>query len=336
MYKNYSFVKILIILSLFILSNCSSLPVSDTGQDNFFDVETDKIINSLITYLPIDSKVLIYDLTDLNGVITHFGRYLAQKLYVKMSNLREIKLIDRKGIDLILKEQELQMSEAIEPSSVVEIGKLIGANFIVYGTLSELSAVIDIDFRIVNVEKGTVIGGTSHQIEKTREVARLVGSIIKSQEQQQKELAAYRETVLMEIEKEKDEMLRKIQEEETNKKQELKKLEEQIREKSIIIAEYEKKKAELQESNAYIKKIHREIDSLNWSVLEKLKIGMTLKQVISVLGNENVHKATNSVYVVGRYFLVFNGVVLGKVVKIEDDIDDPYAASARGKNICIY
>ena len=117
---------VLLIVFSFILG-CSTLP--DAEAETLFDTETEKIADSLITHLPIGSNVLVFDMTDLNGVITHFGRYMAEKLHVNMSALREINIVDRGGIELIMKEQEFQMSGNIEPASAVKIGSLVGADY---------------------------------------------------------------------------------------------------------------------------------------------------------------------------------------------------------------
>jgi hypothetical protein len=47
------------------------------------------------------------------------------------------------------------------------------------------------------------------------------------------------------------------------KKAELVKIDEEIRKKSIVIADYEKKKKVLEEKNAYVMQIHEQIDKLN-------------------------------------------------------------------------
>ena len=54
---------------------------------------------------------------------------MAEKLHVNMSALREINIVDRGGIELIMKEQEFQMSGNIEPASAVKIGSLVGADY---------------------------------------------------------------------------------------------------------------------------------------------------------------------------------------------------------------
>lgn len=317
-------ITVLLSLILVSLSGCvttsrSNKTLSPVDETTVLDKEADKIAQELSKQLPKDSRVLVLDFRDLNGIITHFGRYMAEKINITLSNFQGLTVVERQNIKLVLEEQKLQISGAVDEKTAVRIGKLVGANNIVYGTVTELENSIALNLRIVDVEKAVVTGGVSHNISKTREVVSLVGTIIKTEEEIMRELESKRQTILQEIEAEKQQRFKAIEEEEREKKYELAKLEKEIREKSIIIAEYEKKKKELERKNTYIDRIHREIDALNLSVLDKLKLGMTLRQVKSVLGSNNVHYAdsrgSGDWYTAGRYFLYFEGRVLVKVVR---------------------
>ena len=301
------------------------------------------IADSIESQLPFNSRVLILDFKDLDGVITHFGRYVADKLYIKLSTEESnITYIERQNIEYVLKEQQFQISGYVDEETATRISQLTGATHILSGVVTELENTISIDIKILNVEKGTVIGGMSQEIEKTREVASLVTTIIKTEEQKQTELEEQRQAILQEIEEEKQKRMKALEEEERQKKAELAKLEQEIREKSIIITEYEKQKQVLEEKKAYITKIHDQIDKINLSVRQKLKIGMTLEQVKTVLGKENVKIAESFCYIAGKYFLVFEGPVLTKVVPIgsENNVygitDDCGDARTGGMNVATY
>jgi len=143
----------------------------------------------------------------------------------------------------------------------------------------------------------------------------LVSTIVKSEEQQQKELSAKREAILKEVENERQRRLRALEVEEQKKKRQLVSIENEIRNKSIIISEYESRRAELLKQQSYIQQIHAEIDKMNRDVLSKLKLGMTKNQINAVLGYMDA-TGGNNVYMAGQYFLVFEGNVLTKVVPL--------------------
>lgn len=354
MNKLYAIIIVLII----ILLGCSPLNKSKNdlivgknnelnnkqNETNIFDNEVNTISDSLYKQIPLGSKVLILDFKDLNDIITHFGKYLAEKISINISKNKSIQTIDRNNIELIIKEQQFQLSGFVSDESAVEIGKFVGASHIIFGTITEFVDFVELELKIVNVEKATVIGGVSYKIEKTQNVASLVSIIVKSEEQQKMELENQRKLILAEIEEERQKKINALKEEEKQRKNELKKIEEEIRNKSIIITEYEERKKKLQEQQNYIQKMHNEIDKLNSDVLSKLKIGMTKSQVTSVLGKNNLHDCyIGNGYVSGKYFLIFNGNILTKVVrngsKSESGgsiVDDCFSAVVHGINIGKY
>lgn len=319
--KNY-YLLLILCFSLFSCSYLQSTKDNDStelkSEELIFDKTVTAISDSLYKQIPFGSKVLVLDFKDLNNIITHFGKYLAEKISINLSQKRSIQTIDRNNIELILEEQHFQLSGLVSDESAVSIGKFIGASHIVFGTLTEFVDYVEVELKIVNVERAIVIGGLSHKINKSQNVASLVSLIVKSEEQQKIELERQRKIILAEIEQERQEMLEEFTNEEKQKKIELKKLENEIREKSIIIAEYEERKKELKEKENYIIKIHNEIDRLNSNVLSKLKIGMTKSEITNVLGKNKINHCAfpyEEHFVCGKYFLIFEGNVLSRIVR---------------------
>jgi len=331
-------------LILLTLISCSNIGILPKIESDVFDDEVRSISESLLNQIPPDSRVLILDFKDLNEIITHFGRYLAERISVNLSNDKSIQTVDRNNIEVIISEQKLQLSGIVDENSAVNIGKITGATHIVFGTIAEFQNYVGLDLKIVNVENGTVIGGVSPRIETTRNIATLVSTIVKSEEQQQKELEVQRQKIISDIESERFARLKAIEDEEKQKKRQLIDLENEIREKSIIISEYEARKKELQKQQTYIQQIHTEIDRINSDIITKLKIGMTKNQVTEILGdiNTNCEDFSCACIVSGRYFLIFNGSILVKVVlngsrnSVGYIIDSCTGAKMYGQNIIKY
>ena len=62
----------------------------------------------------------------------------------------------RSEVDKILKEQKFQKSGCVSDECIVEIGKMIGVNQIVGGSISQVGNVYSVSARIVNVETGEI------------------------------------------------------------------------------------------------------------------------------------------------------------------------------------
>lgn len=314
--------------------------VSFKHNKDYFEEDLNEISEIIYNNVPLGSNVLILDFTDLNGIITHFGKYLSERTYIKMSQNDYFNIVDRNSVELILQEQALQLSGLIDEETITELGNLVGANIFIKGILTEFKDFVDIEISVIDITRGTILGGDNHQINKTKEVSSLIGSIIKSEEQIQRELEIYKQNIMENIENERTRRLAALEDEEQRLQTEIDRLEADMREKSIIIAEYEEKKLAAQEMDAYILQLHREIDQLNVDIVAKLKIGMTFNQVKEILGSDNLGRDfMPGTYISGKYVLIFEGgiltrgVLLGSRSEVIGRVDSVSKAKSYGKNI---
>jgi hypothetical protein len=343
------------LLAAKVTGNKSKTDSKSDSRAEFLSGDIDIITENIVAKVPSKCSVLILDFKDVNGVITHFGRYLADKLHIRLSNIGgDISIIERRNIEMALKEQEFQISGYVDQKTAVRISSLTGATHIVSGIVTELPVTISIDVKILDIERGLVIGGISHEIQKTREVSSLVGTIIKTEEQKQKDLENQRLMILQEIETERQMRIQSLREEEQAMKQaldeeintktaELVKLDEEIRRKSIVITDYEKKKKVLEEKNAYVMQIHEQIDKLNISIEKKLKIGMSLQQVKLILDEKNLvfggcndQSCNSHCFISGKFFLIFENDILMKVTPSGTFVHKCYDAYHFGINVAPY
>ncbi len=74
------------------------------------------------------------------------------------SGIKNLKIIDRSILNKILEKQALNQTGLFEKDSLQKVGKLIGANYLILGSLIKgISGDIRIDCRIVNSESGEII-----------------------------------------------------------------------------------------------------------------------------------------------------------------------------------
>ena len=230
--------KVVLFILLIPLIGCVSLK----QNKDYFEEDLNEISEIIYKNVPIGSNVLILDYTDLNGIITHFGRYLSERTYIEMSKNDYFNIVDRNSVELILQEQALQLSGLMDEETITELGKLVGANIFIKGILTEFKDSVDIEISVIDITRGTILGGDNHQISKNQEVSSLIGSIIKSEEQIQRELEIYKQNIMENIENERTRRLAALEDEEQRLQTEIDRLEADMRGKSIIIAEYEEKK----------------------------------------------------------------------------------------------
>lgn len=95
------------------------------------------------------------------------GAIVAEKLTAELVKTKKLTVIERKEIEKVFQELKFQMSGAIAPSSAKSVGQVLGADWLVVGTLTELpDRHLEINARLVSVESGEIIRTASGIVKK--------------------------------------------------------------------------------------------------------------------------------------------------------------------------
>jgi len=88
------------------------------------------------------------------------GRGLAAMLITDLSNIEGLALVERTRVSEIMSEIELQRSPWIDPSTAAEMGRGLGAEYVLTGAFAAIAPTMRIDARVVSVEDGTILHST--------------------------------------------------------------------------------------------------------------------------------------------------------------------------------
>ena len=75
---------------------------------------------------------------------------------VEIAKLDKIRVIEQERLDMVLEVQKLALSDLMDTSNAIEIGKLLTANYILTGSVVEMLGSVLIFGRIINVETAEV------------------------------------------------------------------------------------------------------------------------------------------------------------------------------------
>lgn len=104
--------------------------------------------------------VLPFSYTDKRA--SNDGTVIAEKLLTLILNKRELEVIERGLLDQVLAELKLQNSGAISENSLKSLGKILGVEAIVAGTLTRRSdGTIEINARLIKTEGAEVVSAAS-------------------------------------------------------------------------------------------------------------------------------------------------------------------------------
>jgi curli biogenesis system outer membrane secretion channel CsgG len=99
---------------------------------------------------------------------------LNEKGLVELTKVRNLQVVEREKLDAVMKEQELSLSDLMDTTKAISVGRLLSARYILTGTVIEMPSSLDIFARIVNVETGEVESAAQVVVPKSREVSALL------------------------------------------------------------------------------------------------------------------------------------------------------------------
>jgi len=135
------------------------LPVVSYAEDSYDRLARDisaasgELSNKKIAIIP-------FSYTDNTASIKD-GSVIAERLTMKLINARKFEIIERSVLDKVLNELKLQNSGAIDASSAKELGKVLGVDAIVTGTLIQTTdGKIEVNARLIKTETAQAIAAS--------------------------------------------------------------------------------------------------------------------------------------------------------------------------------
>ncbi|GHV58909.1 hypothetical protein FACS1894103_1250 [Campylobacterota bacterium] len=155
--KNTAF--IFLVFALFALTACAIAPTKATGIT--LDEAIRQAAANIETSLPPKSKVAVLYFTSPSEP---FSEYVLEELSTTLVNGRTLKIVDRKNLDAIRAELKFNMSGEVSDESARGAGRMLGAQSIVFGTLSKMGSVSRFRVKTINVESASIEASSSVNI----------------------------------------------------------------------------------------------------------------------------------------------------------------------------
>ncbi|MDT8285766.1 MAG: FlgO family outer membrane protein [Elusimicrobiales bacterium] len=115
-----------------------------------------------------NKKIAIIPFAHADGrAVSKDGSVVAERLTIKMINMHKFEIIERSVLDKVMDELKLQNTGAIDASSAKELGKVLGVEAIITGTLVETSSgKIEVNARLIKTETAQAIGASQVTLDK--------------------------------------------------------------------------------------------------------------------------------------------------------------------------
>lgn len=151
--------KIFFLGAAILFLGCQTMPKGAGLMDQDKGVES--LVQSVSASPGIKGKnVGVGDFVNPNGEVDPYSRGVANKLEVELSKAaqkNQFNLISRQNFVQLAEEWKLNLSGAIDSSSVKKVGSLLGLDILITGNLSPAGEAVDIAAKGLDTESGKVL-----------------------------------------------------------------------------------------------------------------------------------------------------------------------------------
>jgi TolB-like protein len=126
------------------------------GQAQTVENKILELSSNLAKKLDFSYKIAIFDFVGLQDENTIFGKRISESLitYLSQSNY---KIVERKLLDQIFKEKSFQLTGVTGENLRNEIGKFLGADCILTGTIKLEKEEVIVNSRVIDLKNGTIL-----------------------------------------------------------------------------------------------------------------------------------------------------------------------------------
>ena len=163
----------------FILLLCALLlPVNVSLAQSTLAQQIDELNRQIAMKVTAKNKttVAVVEFADLEGNVTNFGRFMAEELITRLHETEKFKVIERQLLNQVIKEQKLTLSGIVDPASAKQLGRVLGVDAIVSGSITDLGKTLRVNARLISTETGEIFAVAAKEFVKDQTVTDLMGS----------------------------------------------------------------------------------------------------------------------------------------------------------------
>jgi TolB-like protein len=121
--------------------------------------------------------VAVVDFRSL-GVEEYVGQTIAEIIRTELIGTEKFTVLERGALEKVLAEQELSMSGVADEQTAVRVGKLVGAKFVMVGSISKLGSNYILNSRLIDVESGRGTLGKSAEGKSEDDLSKMARQIV--------------------------------------------------------------------------------------------------------------------------------------------------------------
>jgi curli biogenesis system outer membrane secretion channel CsgG len=119
-------------------------------------------------------RIAVVDFQDLLNVTSDLGRFVANRLTTRLAQSQNFFVVERQRLGQVLQELRFSMTDLVDPAKAKELGRMVGVDAIVVGTVSDLGNQVDLDARIIEIDTSRMLLSASTTVSKDQVVSQLL------------------------------------------------------------------------------------------------------------------------------------------------------------------
>ena len=130
------------------------------------------------------SRIAIFPFEDANkgAKDVEYGSAISNMLMTALITGGRFNVVERAQIMQILDEQSLGVSGALDSQTARELGKILGVDFLVFGSVAKFGDLVEVDLRLVSQETGEAIKAVNESSRGEDDIRQMVNRLAKQLE----------------------------------------------------------------------------------------------------------------------------------------------------------
>ncbi|HVT18558.1 MAG TPA: FlgO family outer membrane protein [Thermoanaerobaculia bacterium] len=121
-------------------------------------------------------KIAVLPFKELEGQPTILGSYLSESLVTALFDTPGLDIVERSMLDKVVGELRLDQSGLIDPSMAKRVGKIVGVDAIVTGTITDLASFVAVNCRLIDAQTGRIFAAAETRIAKDDDVRKIMAA----------------------------------------------------------------------------------------------------------------------------------------------------------------
>lgn len=140
------------------------------------DVLTQKIIADVTSNQK--RKAAVLNFLNIDGKSVDIGNYVAEEITTRIFSSKKFMVVERTLLSKLLKEQGFTQTGFVDPSTAAKMGKLLGVDVLISGTVADLGTSVKVNARMIETQTGEIFAVASVEMQKDEQVLSLMKQTI--------------------------------------------------------------------------------------------------------------------------------------------------------------